>query len=92
MWTMHDYIGYRDVVGLSTSGYYACPPCGMRPTSKHFVDLRKVVDKGHWNYFDEGCSKWPCNVHNAKSYIWRPKHWEKRDHTRTKTLGMKTLN
>ena len=56
MWTLHDYPGYGDVAGLSTSGHYACPPCGMSLTSRYSVDLNKVVYEGHQKYFDEGCS------------------------------------
>ena len=92
MWTMHDYLGYGDVAGLSTSGYYACPPCGMSLTSRHSVDLRKVVYEGHQKYFERR-----RNVHDAKPHVWRAKdwfeHWEKRDRAAgTKTAGMKTLN
>ena len=47
MWTMHEYPRYGDLASLSTSGYYACPPCGMSLTSRHSADLRKVVYEGH---------------------------------------------
>ena len=91
MWTMHDYLGYGDVAGLSTSGYYACPPYGMSLISRHSADLRKVVYEGHQKYFDR-----KRNVHDAKPHVWRAKdwfeHWEKRDWIGTKTAGMKTLN
>ena len=28
MWTMHDYLGYRDVRKYSVQGYHTCPLCG----------------------------------------------------------------
>ena len=78
MLTMHDYPGYGDVAGLSTSGYYECPSCVMSLTSRHSTYLRKIVYEGHQKYFDR-----PRNVHDAKPHIWRTKdwfeHWEKRD-------------
>ena len=91
MWIMHEYPGYGDLASLSTSGYYACPTCGMSLTSRPFADLRKVVYKGHQNFFDR-----PRNVHDAKPHVWRAKdwfeHWEKRDWIGTKTSSTKTLN
>lgn len=103
MWTLHDYPGYGDVAGLSTSGHYACPPCGMSLTSRYSVDLKKVVYEGHRKYFDEGCSK-RRNVRDVKPTVWKAKdwfeHWEKSDQMKASTSsskkkmnpGMKTLN
>ena len=53
MWTMHDWPGYIECSGLSTSGYNACPPCGPRLDARYSAGLRKTVYQGHVRYLPE---------------------------------------
>ena len=53
MWTMHDWPGYTECSGLSTSGYNACPPCGPRLDARYSAGLRKTVYQGHVRYLPE---------------------------------------
>ena len=74
MWTMHDYPGYGDVAGLSVSGYYACPPCGMSLQARRSKHLNKVVYEGHEKYFDAKNPK-RQNVIATKPKVWGAKQW-----------------
>ncbi|KAL3700181.1 hypothetical protein R1sor_018203 [Riccia sorocarpa] len=43
LWTMHDYPGYAQVSGFQTSGYAACPTCGLALPLARSSHLSKQV-------------------------------------------------
>ena len=96
MWTMHDYLGYGDISGLSVSGHHACLPCVMSLKSRISKHLHKVVYEGHRKYFDKDNSMLR-NVVEPKPKVWKAKDWY--DHWMTcepnkkkKIPRMKALN
>lgn len=44
---------HRSFVGLTTSGYHACPCCGNKLTSRHSTNLRKMIFENHVQYLPE---------------------------------------
>ncbi len=43
LWTIHDFLGYGVVVGVSHQGYNACPICGLDFKGEHFVEPKKMT-------------------------------------------------
>ncbi|KAI5062165.1 hypothetical protein GOP47_0022704 [Adiantum capillus-veneris] len=43
MWTMHDYPGFGEIFGLSTSGHNACSTCGLSLVTERPDSLRKML-------------------------------------------------
>ncbi len=41
LWTMHDFLGYGTVVGVTHQGYVTCPICEPKFKDGHSVEQRK---------------------------------------------------
>ncbi|KAL3696095.1 hypothetical protein R1sor_010171 [Riccia sorocarpa] len=47
LWTMHDYPGYAQVSGFQTSGYAACPTCGLLYQWQGDLMIQHLLDPMH---------------------------------------------